>query len=84
MKTFDEAVESIISELKEPDLWHGNHCRCAEIDESHSLGQYTAIQIVNTFGLTMGRIDDKLIYFAKLCIELGIAIGQEMEKETYE
>jgi len=86
MKTFDDAIDVIMKELDEPEIWHGNHCRCTEINESRKLGEY-CIKLMNPYikhalaGIILLVDKNDLILIAQIMIELGVAIGQEMEKE---
>jgi hypothetical protein len=88
MKTFDDAVKMILKELETPKVWHGNYCRCIELKESRKLGIYCS-ELINEY--VKGYLStnehylvidkDDLVIVSQMMIELGIAIGQEMEKE---
>ncbi len=86
MKTFDDAVDVIIKELDKPEVWHRNHCRCTEINESRNLGHYCSLILEeNSKWIPESKLfllsNHQLIEITKMMLELGIAIGQEMEKE---
>ena len=92
MKTFDEAVEVVTRFLEERnreeidtkvvDLWHNNYCRCQEIADNEAIRKYI---ISRMKAVTMPVFDlimlEDFIREIKYMLEIGIAIGQEMEKK---
>jgi hypothetical protein len=92
MKTFDEAVEVVKQFLDERnreeintkvvDLWHNNYCRCVEIRDNEEIRKYI---ISRTKAVTMPVFElitvEDFFLEIKYMLEIGIAIGQEMEKK---
>lgn len=83
MKAFDDAMKVVELELKDVERWHRNHCRCTEINESAFLDVYF-VSLVRSICMTMVHekaIDGSLIKeLMMMSFELGVAVGQEMEK----
>lgn len=80
MKTFDESVDHVL-EIMSTDDWHDNYCRCEEIEESRKI-QSLAYDIPLHQIVMLNSMSLNFILHYAFCygLEVGVAVGQEMEK----
>lgn len=89
MKTFDDSVDKVFELVNSTDpdadrLWDGCYCRCTEILESKKLQSFldrSAKSIALAKQDDFFELENMIKYFLHKSVEIGTAIGQEMERK---